>query len=221
MLLCVKFRAFFAHNLATFYIQKCHTNTPRAFYGINMAHFLPIFWHKNAPQHHGTHTKPETSPKSGHFLPILLPLLSRIYTAETLPASCCAAFPCKCTKQHQCTNVVTCRAHFVQNDARKASIYAGSVKVVTKCTKWTQKTRSFSLRLFINFGAYISTILRNTIRTRQNLDADEKERKRGRRCRSQHSWQPPLMQCSAQRADARDRNKMVQNHFCKWFYFYF
>ena len=99
MLLCVKFRAFFAHNLAHFYIQKCHTNTRRAFYGINMAHFLPILWHKNAPQHNKTHAKHKTSPKSGHFLPILLPLLSRIYTAGALPASCSVAYPCKCTKK--------------------------------------------------------------------------------------------------------------------------
>ena len=209
MLLCVEFRAFFAHNLAHFYIQKCHGITRRAFYGINMAHFLPILWHKNAPQHNKTHAKPTTSPKSGHFLPILLPLLSRIYTAGALPASCSVAYPCKCTKKHEWTNVVTCRSHFVQNDARKASIYAGSGKVVTKCTKWTQKTHSFSLWLFINFGAYISTILRNTIRTWRNLDGEEKEHKRGWRCRGQHSWQPPLMQCFAQRADARDQNKMA------------
>ena len=186
-----------------------------------MAHFLPIVWHKNAPQHNKTHAKPKTSPKSGHFLPILLPLLSRIYTAWALSASCSVAYPCKCTKKHECTNVVTFHANFVQNDARKSSIDAGSGKVVTKCTKWTQKTHSFSLWLFIDFGAYISTILRNTIRTRRNLDGKEKEHKRGWRIRGQHSWQPPLMQCSAQRADARDRNKMAQNHFCKWFYFYF
>ena len=183
-----------------------------------MAHFLPILWHKNAPQHNKTHAKPKTRPKSGHFLPILLPLLSRIYTAETLTASCSVAYPCKCTKKHECTNVVTHHVNFVQNDARKASIYAGSGKVVTKCTKWTQKTHSFSSPLFINFGAYISTILRNDIHTRQNTYREEKEHKRGWRSCGRHSRHHPLL-CSATHIVLMHYAKQSynKNHFIKWF----
>ena len=165
---------------------------------------------------------PKQAQKAGIFCPFCLHFFHIFTRLRRLRRHAVTVYPCKFTKKHEWTNVVTCLAHFVQNDARKASSHAGSGKVVTKCTKWTQKARPFSLVLFIHFGAYISTILRNSIHTRRNLDRKEKGHKRGWRSRGQHSWQPPpLMQCSAQRADARDRNEMAQNHFCKWFYFYF